>query len=300
MIAAFGQQNSLPIVATRRKFKTAESAQEAHEAIRPTHFDSDVSALDAQEKALYDLILKRAVACQMTDVVYAVRRVKLTAEELVFSAVGRTLKDKGWRAFGVEAEVEPDEAEAAASNPIPHMAIGQTIIAGEGKVTESWTRAPSRYTKASLVEKLKELGIGRPATYATAVDGLERKEYVEIEKRRLVPTPLANQIYGVLKGKFAFIEYGYTKRLEEDLDAIAAGKKTYDEVVRAVQDNLQLELAVLGVNNTPRAPKPHAMDAAGKKIECPKCGKPMVKRTSAKGEFYGCTGYPDCKGTAKV
>lgn len=299
MIVEYANQNGLPVLPNRRKFKAAAGAQEAHEAIRPAHFDADVSALSGEELALYTLILRRAVASQLSDVVYSVRRVKLDSDGAIFAAVGRWLKDKGWRGFGVAAEVEDEEA--VATNPVPVLEVGATLVATDSKVIDAWTRAPGRYTKASLIKKLKELGIGRPATYATAVDGLEKKAYVSIEKRNLVPTPLADKIYVALKGKFSFIETGYTKTLEEDLDAITQGTKTYDEVVRGVQTTLHHELAALGLSPAAkRDPKPHAVGANGKAVKCPKCDKPMVVRTSAKGQFYGCTGYPDCKGTQKI
>lgn len=302
MICAFAKQNNLPTIETRRKFKSAAGAQEAHEAIRPTHFDDDASSLLGEDKALYDLIFKRAVACQLPDAIYATRRVKLEGEGKSYTAAGRVVKEKGWRAFGVAAEVEDDEKEELPENAIPYLSAADILSTTSSKVTESWTRTPSRYTKASLVKTLKALGIGRPATYAPSVEGIEKKGYVKLEKRYLVPTPLAEKIYDALKGKFRFIEVGFTKNLEEALDKITAGERTYSEVVHAVHDVLKAELQAIGVTHTDQkreTPKP-AVDASGEAVKCPKCGKTMVQRSGAKGAFFGCSTYPKCDGTKPI
>jgi len=292
MIVAFAQDHGLPVVESKRRWKGVAGAQEAHEAIRPTNFEADVSVLNADELALYQLIHRRAVASQLTDVVHSVRRVVLEGDDLKFSAVGRVLKDHGWRAFGVTAESE-DEVESK-TNAVPELSVGDTLSAIDGKVVESWTRAPKRYTKASLVETLKALGIGRPATYAPAVDGLQKREYVALEKRFLVPKPVAEKIYDALNGKFAFIKVDFTRGLEESLDAITQGRLGYSEVVRGMFNVLQGELAALV-----SAAAPVKREAVAG-VVCPKCGKGMVERKGPKGKFYGCTGYPDCKGTKQI
>lgn len=302
MIVDFAKPKGLPTIPARRKFKSAAGAQEAHEAIRPTHFDADISELADDEKALYGLIFKRAVACQLSDAVYAVRRIKLNGDDMTYTAVGRVVKTSGWRALGVAAEVEEDEKEEIPENPIPSLSVGDVIAPKSGKVTESWTRAPSRYTKASLVKTLKALGIGRPATYAPSVDGIEKKGYVALQNRHIVPTPLAEKIYDALKGKFKFIEVDFTKRLEEALDAIHAGTRSYEDVVHSMHEVLKAELLAIGVVHSDKnreQPKP-AIDAAGEVVKCPKCGKKMIQRTSARGSFLGCSAYPKCTGTKQI
>jgi DNA topoisomerase I len=302
MIQTFAAKEGLPVVVEKRKFKSGVGAQEAHEAIRPTNFQADLTGLSADEAALYRLIHTRAVASQMPDVVFIARRAKLQSDGLVFSAVGRVLKNKGWRAFGVAAEVEDaeDVEEAAPVNPVPLLAAGDTLTATGGKVVEGWTRSPGRYTKASLVKTLKALGIGRPSTYAPSVDGLVKRLYVTLDKRYLVPTPVAGKIYDALTGKFSFIRVDYTKKLEEDLDAITHGKKRYSEVVRGVFDVLHHELAALGGAAAPRAGPVAAVNTQGRAVKCPHCNKPMVVRNGANGAFHGCSTFPRCKGTSPI
>ncbi len=299
MIQSFAAKEGIPVVEKKRKFKSAVGAQEAHEAIRPTNFDADLSGLSADALALYRLIHARAVASQMPDVVSSVRRAKLDGNGITFTAVGRVIKNKGWRAFGDAAEIE-DSEEGEPANAVPLLTPGDTLTATSGKVIEGWTRSPGRYTKASLVKTLKALGIGRPSTYAPSVDGLVKRDYVALDKRHLVPTPVAGKIYDALTGKFSFIRVDYTKILEEDLDAITHGKKRYSEVVRGVYDVLHRELAALGGAAAPRAERVAAVDAKGGAVKCPQCSKPMLVRNGANGPFHSCSTYPKCRGTSPI
>lgn len=306
MIQSYAQTHSLPVVSSKRKWKAAAGAQEAHEAIRPTHFFADTSDMDADEKALFELIRRRAIASQLADCVSSVRRAVLDSAGLKFTAVGKVVKDKGWRGFGDAAEIEKEEdSEEIPANPVPALAVGDTVTATGGTVKEGWTRAPGRYTKASLVKTLKALGIGRPATYAAAVDGLEKRAYVTLDgKRRLLPTAVAEKIYDALTGKFAFIRVDFTRQLETDLDAIALGKKSFGDVVRGMHDQLGRELVPFGGLPVAREAKPKpvaAVSAEGKAVKCPKCGKGMVRRTGPRGEFFGCTGFKEgCRGSCPI
>lgn len=301
MIQVYGAKHSLPVVDKKRTFKVSADAQEAHEAIRPTNFDADLSGLLPDDVALYKLIHARAVASQMPDMVFSVRRAKLASGDMVFSAVGRVLKNKGWGAFGVAAEVESEDedGEAVAANPVPALPVGGRLVADGGRVVEVWSRAPGRYTKAALIKTIKALGIGRPSTFAPSVDGLVKRAYVSLDKRHLVPTPLAEKIFDALAGRFSFVDVGYTKKLEQDLDAIAHGKKRYTEVVRGVFEVLHRELAALA-GAPARAERVAAVDVQGGAVKCPQCGKPMVLRNGPTGAFHGCSGFPKCRGTSPV
>lgn len=298
-IQTFAAKVGLAVVPKKRTFKSAVGAQEAHEAIRPTDFEADVRGLSADELALYKLIHTRALASQMLDVIHTVRRARLSSGNFLYAAVGRVLKNTGWRALGVAAEVE-DAEEGVPSNPVPLLAVGDTLTASGGRMVEGMTRAPGRYTKASLVKTLKSLGIGRPSTYAPSVDGLVKRLYVILDRRYLVPTPVAGKIYDALTGNFSFIRVDYTKKLEEDLDAITRGEKRYCEVVRGVYESLLHELKESGVVLTPRLERVASVDAGGKVVKCPLCKKPMVVRNGVHGSFNGCSTYPRCGGTSSI
>lgn len=293
MIKNYAKEHNLPVIDKKRTFKVSAGAQEAHEAIRPTDFNADTSALSADELSLYQLIHKRALASQLSDVVYSVRRVKLEGADARFTAVGRVLKDKGWRDYGTTAENE--EEELSVTNAVPLLVIGQSLTASKSVVNEKWTRSPKRYTKASLIAELKALGIGRPSTYSSAVDGLQKRLYITLDKRYLVPTFLAGKIYDALTNKFAFIRVDFTKKLEEDLDEITLGRKTYIAVVRGVFNTLQTELSAL--NGMVPAIQPDLSSS----YLCKQCNKPLIHRVKpGKGgyDFWGCSGYKDgCKAT---
>lgn len=247
MIRQHCGRQGLAVASCKRTWKAAAGAQEAHEAIRPTDFDADLEGLMADERALYWLIHRRAVASQLEDAVYDVRRVKCRGDGFEFVAVGRSLKIPGWRGYGVAAEIEEEDGERKVpGNPVPRLAVGQWIVGATGEVVEGVTRAPGRYTKASLVAQLKAQGIGRPSTYQAAVDGLTKRKYVTIKGRHLVPMPVGVKIYDALSGRFSFVRVDFTRVLEEDLDAIAVGRSSYGQVVRGVYDVLMRDLQAFG------------------------------------------------------
>lgn len=265
MIQNLAARAGLQVVPTKRRFKTAQGAQEAHEAIRPTNFEADIRSLTPDLAALYRLIHTRAIASQMLDVVYSVRRVLLRSGEQNFKAVGRQMTEPGWRVLGEPAEMEEPEGEGAqdekaeSDHQIPVLTVGETLKATTAQIDTRWTRAPIRYTKASLIKTLKALGIGRPSTFVPSVDGLVKRGYVKLKARFLVPTEVACKIYDALNGHFSFIAVDYTRKLETDLDAIAKGVKRYSEVVRQVYETLHRELQLSGWSRgtlSVRAPEP--------------------------------------------
>lgn len=292
MIAAYCGKQGLACVSEKRKWKSPEGAQEAHEAIRPTNFDCIVSPeLDPDEQALYSLIHTRAVASQMPAAIYSVRTVLLKADEFTFKAEGKVLVTLGWRAIAGHAEDEEDTPTLACS--IPFLSIGQTLNASSVQVKEHMTRPAKRYTKASLTNALESLGIGRPATYAAMVDGLTDREYVRVEKKFLHPEILGEKVYDGLKGSFSFIETDYTKRMEESLDLIVSGKLSYLTVVQNTHTTLLAELSKYGSELGSAVTQETG-------VSCPKCQKQMIRRKGPKGMFYGCSGYPKCNGTKQI
>ena len=351
-IRAFCKSQDWPLVDKPRTWKSKEGAQEAHEAIRPTHIEVEEAGDTPDEKALYRLIRLRALASQLADAVYDVRTLRLETaldgKEVLFEARGRVLREPGWKSLTATDEATQDEdAEGEGQdNPVPLLTEGQSITAASGKVLTKKTKPPTRFSEASLVRELENRGIGRPATFAAIVDTIMSREYVRVEKRFLVPTPVGEQVVDLLSGAFSFLDYEFTKGMEDNLDAIAGGKAAYREVMSKAHAQLVREVTTFtskypGQERKAPETTEFVCDACGKplvhmkgqrrdgsgeydffscsdracnasypnvdgkpgearkkpeptKFKCT-CGKPLVRRESAKGAFFGCSGYPVCK-----
>lgn len=294
-IAAYATAHGLPLASKRRTWKAKGNAQEAHEAIRPTHTAALEAGATDDERRLYRLIWARAVASQLEDALFAVRTATLESLapiggapiKATYIARGRTLVDKGWKALQDDDEDQQQDGEDSdgADNQVPELAIGQTLDVTSGSLLTKVTKAPARYTLATLVKELEAKGIGRPSTYASILDNIMQREYITEDKRGyLWATLTAEAIVDSLVETFAFVELDYTRDLESELDGIADGSKHYLSVVSDAHSRLVAEIAKL---------IPHQV-----KHSCPTCGKPLRKRTGRSGAFWGCTGYPDCSSTA--
>ncbi|MDL2210250.1 type I DNA topoisomerase [Desulfovibrio sp. OttesenSCG-928-O18] len=294
-IRAFCEGQGWPLVEKPRSWKSKAGAQEAHEAIRPTHIEVDDAGETADEKNLYRLIRLRSLACQLEDAVYAVRVLQLATDldgkQAIFEAKGRTLLSQGWKVLTAEdAATEDAENSVEPENPVPAMKPGTRPTALGGTVLTKKTKPAARFTEASLVRELEKRGIGRPSTYAAILDTIMARSYVKTEKRFLVPTPLGVMVVDALCGNFSFVEYEFTRTMEQALDDIAAGKADYRAVIAEAHARLEQELQAFA-------------RATGK--VCEKCGKPMVRRVKKPGkdgkggyDFWGCTGWPECRESA--
>src|SRR5262245_38451025 len=247
-----------------RKYKTKhESAQEAHEAIRPT-FMSNATIDEPDWVRLYELIWKRTMACQMADAELekTTAKIEISTNKEELTASGEVLKFDGFLKVYREDKDE-DEAEESAEGLLPPMTVGQTLPLTELRATERFSRPQPRYTEASLVKKLEELGIGRPSTYATTISTIQKREYVEkrdkdgtqrayrvlvlkdgsvnkkeetentgAEKAKLFPTDLGLLVTDFLKQYFNDImDYGFTAKIEEEFDEVANGKLKWNEML---------------------------------------------------------------------
>ena len=274
-----------PVADKRRTWPSKDGAQEAHEAIRPTHFEKDEAGETDSEMALYRLIRLHTLASVLADAIYAVRQVKLNGatadgQPLAFVGRGRALIEPGWRQVYQDA-TEEDEADDL-SNQIPVLAVGTALTAESGRLVEKSTKAPPRYTQASLIKKLEESGIGRPATYAAIMENISKREYItQNAKRQLAATALGEKVVDALAGHVGFIDYDYTAQLEGQLDEIAAGKAQARPVLAAAHDRLAAELTTVK-SSAPVYP-------------CPTCGAAMARRWTEKGGqksfFWACTAY---------
>ena len=286
-IRVYCSEQNWPCVAKSRIFKAKDSAQGAHECIRPTHIKVEEAGETPEERALYRLIRLRALATQLEDAEYSTVVLSLGSEHegrpVRFDARGRVMRSPGWRiVYGAEVLDESEEDAQAASNPVPAMKIGTRATALSGEVTTQKTSPPSRYSEAKLIRELEKRGIGRPSTYAMIMETIKQRGYAKIEKNNLVPTALGECLIATMEGKFCFADYEYTGQMERQLDEIAAGQLTYNAVVAPAYALIDSEVQ-------------NFQKANGK--VCPKCGKAMSKRKGKKGFFFGCEGYPDCKET---
>jgi DNA topoisomerase-1 len=289
-IRSWAGQHDYPLPPSPRTWKSKAGAQEAHEAIRPTHIAMEDAGDSDDEKALYQLIRLRAIASQLEEAVFAVRLIQLAGEVggkvAWFEAKGRTLINPGWKALMSADPTEEEEAEPECQ--VPKLEPGRLATAREATLLTKKTKPPARFTEASLIRELERLGIGRPSTYAAILENITHRDYVTIEKRFLVPMPMGEKVVEALSGRFGFLEYDFTSKLEDELDQVAAGTADYLTVVTDAHEQISKELASF---------------VSALAHHCPECGKPLrhLLRTESKGKkgynFWSCTGYPICTTT---
>ncbi len=289
-LEAFAKAQGMDVHAPRRRWKAKAGSQESHEAIRPTHIEVEDAGDDDAQRALYRLIRARTLAAVLPDAVYAVRAVvldtteSLDGEPVRFEATGRTLKAPGWRSVYADAKEDDEDGEDAA-NPIPELAQGQALTADSGRVLTHKTKAPARFTEASLVRDMEKRGIGRPSTYAAIMENIVHRGYISVDgKRKLHAEESGESLIDALAGAFAFVDLDFTANLENQLDEVAQGQRTYQDVVTVAATQLSGELGELRESLPPAHP-------------CPTCGKAMRRRAGKNGAFWGCTGYPECRTT---
>ena len=242
----------LPIIPTPRRWKVEKGAQEAHEAIRPVDPEIEVvTGADAIQQGLYDLIRKRALASQMPDAVYQQTSCSLDGgafqgHPTIFKATGSVMTDPGWRTLYIES-ADDDDQPAEAANPVPVLQTGATLKPERGEVLSKSTKAPARYTEATLIKALEDHGVGRPSTYASIIKVLYARAYMEQKggKPPLYPTPLGEAVITVLAGRFDFADLDWTRSVEDDLDAITQGQAQPRVTMQKVWDSLQTGLAAM-------------------------------------------------------
>jgi DNA topoisomerase-1 len=280
-----------------RIFRSKKGAQEAHEAIRPTHSarvpDDIARFLEPDQARLYRLIWERTVACQMNEALFDATSVDIAAGDHLLRATGRVMLFDGFLVVYREGrDDEPEEAEGQ----LPQLAEGQTLTLVDVLPTQHFTQPPPRFTEATLVKALEENGIGRPSTYAPTLSTLVDREYVRIEQRRIFPTDTGMVVTDLLVEHFPeIVDLTFTASMEEDLDEIARGHKDWPEVLRKFYDPFERLLE--------KKEKEITRDDLIKETteeKCPKCGSEMQVKLGRYGKFLSCSKYPDCKGTLQI
>src|SRR5450830_1432221 len=275
-------------------YKTkSKSAQEAHEAIRPTDISRTPAKvrqfLTDEQFKLYEMIWKRALACQMSAAKFDAVSVDLSvgSDANLFRATGQTLVFPGFIAVYMEGR---DDEEEEGESKLPHLETGEVLIVEKIYGDQHFTEPPPRYGEASLVKILEEYGIGRPSTYASIISTLQDREYVVLDKKRFTPTDVGRVVNKFLTEHFTqYVDYDFTANLENALDSVADGEREWIPLMAEFWQGFNQQL--LSKANVDR-PGNELIDEA-----CPKCGQPLQKQLSRFGTFIGCTGYnnePKC------
>ncbi len=279
----------VPAAAVAYKTK-AKGAQEAHEAIRPTHVSDKPGSLDLESDRhakLYELIWQRMVACQMAPA-------KLKAETILIDA--KAAKESGQLkatgnvvVFDGYLKVWPSEREDVI---LPALAAKDPLTLNDLAVDQHFTEPPARYSEATLVKALEENGIGRPSTYAPTLSTIQDRNYVELIDRRFHPTEVGTVVVDLLLKHFPdIVDLNFTAQMEERLDDVAEGKEDWTKELKDFFVPFEKQVK----EKTEEVAKLDMTEDAGR--ACPKCGKPMVIRYGRFGKFIACTGFPDCKHT---
>ena len=284
----------------------SKNAQEAHEAIRPTHFDDAMPNLSGDEEKLYNLIWKRTIACQMTNAEFdsVAADIENNAHSAIFHAVGSTRTFDGF--MRVYTESRDDDADAAESK-LPALSVGDAVVITELTPEQHFTQPPARYTEASLVKKLEELGIGRPSTYATIMSTIVDRGYVEQDKqRRFHPTSGGWVIAAYLAKYFnELVDVNFTAKTEDTLDDVSNGKQEKVAALRAFWTPTESMIdGARGIKTTEIIDEinhvmHHHLFPDGND-KCPKCGGKLGIKLSKFGAFIGCENYPTCNYTQRL
>lgn len=265
---------------------TAKGAQEAHEAIRPTNPAKVQVSGESSEQRLYDMIRRRAVSSQMKEAEFELTSIVVVAGSARFKASGQRLVFPGYLAVW-----ETDTKETM----MPKLQAGEAVVLQELYPEQHYTEPPARFTEASLIKKLEELGIGRPSTYAPTISTLSERGYVRSESRQLIPEDVGRTVTDLLTEHFSnIVDTNFTVTMEQDLDGIADGTASYTEVLRDFWQPFHSQV----VENEAKIEKVEETETTDEL--CPICQAPMNVKRSRFGKFLACSRFPECRGTRSL
>ena len=280
-------------------FKTKGNAQDAHEAIRPTHVELDperiASSLTKEQYKLYKLIWSRFLASQMANALYDTVSIDTQCAGHTFRSSHQSMRFAGF--IAVYEEGKDEEGEAVGS-PLPDLQVGDKALCTKIDKEQHFTQPPARYTEATLVKAMEEKGVGRPSTYASIVSTIQDREYVNKVDKRLLPTPLGEVVNGLMMERFTdIIDVEFTANMESKLDEVEEGKRNWKDLLSDFYGGFHQELqdaeaALEGV----RLKVP---DEVTDEI-CEVCGKNMVVKMGRFGKFLACPGWPECTNTKPI
>jgi DNA topoisomerase I len=280
-----------------RTFKTKDSSQDAHEAIRPTDLNkvyNEINNLGKDESKLLSLIFNRFLASQMSVSIYDTTKIVIDNSGYIFNANGSVIKFDGFMKLYIEGSDETSEDDE--EGILPDVKIGEILSQDKIIYEQKFTEPPFRYTEASLVKVLEEKGIGRPSTYAPTISTIEDRLYIEKEKKFLVPTNLGEVVNEVMEKNFTnIVDEKFTKNMEDDLDKIAIGKNSYIKVVKSF-----FKPFIENLNNVSENMEKVKLKEEVSEEICENCGKNMIVKTGRYGKFLACPGYPECKNIKSI
>ena len=277
-------------------FKTKGNAQDAHEAIRPTHVELDPErirgSLTSDQYRLYKLIWSRFLASQMANAVFDTVSIDTECRGHIFRSSHQSMKFTGFIAVYEEGK---DEESEAMGSPLPDLQEGDKALATKIEKEQHFTQPPARYTEATLVKAMEEKGVGRPSTYAATVSTIQDRDYVNKVDKRLVPTALGEVVTGLMMDRFNdIIDVEFTANMESQLDQVEEGKREWKNLLGEFYQGFSKELSDAET----------ALDGVRLKVPdeeteeiCEVCGKKMVIKMGRFGKFLACPGWPECTNT---
>ncbi len=280
-------------------FKTKAGAQDAHEAIRPTHVELDPeriqSSLTREQYRLYKLIWSRFLASQMANAVFDTVSIDTQCESHTFRSSHQSMKFAGFIAVYEEGK---DEESEAVGSPLPDLAEGEKALASKIEKEQHFTQPPARYTEATLVKAMEEKGVGRPSTYATIISTIQDREYVNKTDKRLAPTALGEVVTGLMLERFNdIIDVEFTANMERRLDAVEEGQQEWKALMAEFYEDFHKEME--DAEKALEGTRLKVPDEVTEEI-CEVCGKNMVVKIGRFGKFLACPGWPECTNTKPI
>ncbi len=272
----------------------SKSAQEAHEAVRPTNFSQKSAGSNDEQEKLYRLIWERAISSQMADAKILKTKVSANIDGASskipnFSVIGSMTIFNGWLAADTTSQGEETQ--------IPKLSENESLKLLDVKSQGKQTEPPGRYTEAGLVKELEKREIGRSSTYATIIKTIQDREYVIKERRILKPTDTGEVVSTFLENNFSrYISDSFTSEMENELDEIAEGKREYEKMLKDFYGPFSKEIK----EKDKITEKLTNLGEADQKFKCPICGGPMVIKLSKIGKFLSCAKFPECQGARKI
>lgn len=278
-------------------YKTGKDAQDAHEAIRPTDCtitpDMIQKSVTTDQYKLYKLIWERFVACQMESAVYDTVNADIDADGVTFKASGNAISFYGYRAVYIEGS---DTVVEKDSKKLIKLTEGQKLMLSEINSDQHFTEPPARYTEASLIEAMKDAGIGRPSTYSPTITTVVARGYVAREKKMLKPTDLGCIVNDIMQTNFeSIVDTDFTAEMEDKLDEVEEGKRDWVDLLKEFYTPFEENLLLAEKN----IDKVKIADEVSDEI-CEKCGRNMVIKVSKFGKFLACPGFPECRNTKPI